>query len=111
MDTIGFGETSSKDTLKVFKKVGFVYPGKDSFHNELGFCVKDQKLIISGKINVSEYRHDKVMLSFTKKKRYKKVFGLDESSEIEVFEESILFGYNYEVVVPKNYITLVKSAN
>lgn len=100
-------EDSRDNIVGIFKKLGFVYPGKDSFNPELGIWVKDQRLIISGKIEMGVEK-DMVVLSFFKRNRYKKVYGLDESSELEVSEERTLFGYTYQVRVPKKNITLIK---
>ncbi len=100
-------ETTQDNILGVYKKVGFVYPGKDSYKPDLGFCIKDQRLTISGKISLTLTKK-KVILTFQKKKRYKKVYGLDESSDIEIFEDRNIFGYQYEVHIPQENLTSVK---
>lgn len=100
-------EDSRDHIVGIFKKIGFVYPSKDSFNSELGIYIKDQRLIISGRIEVAIHK-DNLVLCFFKRNRYKKIYGLDESSEIEVSEESTLFGYTYQVYVPKKNITLIK---
>lgn len=100
-------DTSENKVLGVFKKVGFVYPGRQSFCPEVNFCIKDQRLTITGKIELS-LTPKKVILNFSKKKRYPKVYGLDESSDIEIFEDICIFGYQYEIHIPKENITLIK---
>lgn len=100
-------DASENKVLGVFKKVGFVYPGRQSYCPEVNFCVKDQKLTITGKIELS-LDPQKVILNFSKKKRYSKVYGLDESSDIEIFEDVEIFGYHYEIHIPRENITLIK---
>jgi hypothetical protein len=100
-------DTSVNKVLGVFKKVGFVYPGRDSYRPDLNFCIKDQKLTVTGKIKLSSTPKG-VVINFSKKKRYSKVYGLDESSDIEIFEDVSIFGYEYEIHIPRENITLIK---
>jgi hypothetical protein len=108
MDMEEYEEITQNKVLGIFKKIGFVYPSRQSFVPELGICIKDKKIIITGKIEAYN-NSDKILFSFTKKKPYSKVYGLDEeSSNIEIYEDVGLFGYRYEILVPKQSIVLAK---
>jgi hypothetical protein len=108
MDMEEYEEITRNKVLGIFKKIGFVYPSRQSFVPELGIYVKDKKLVITGKIEAYT-NDDKILFSFTKKRPYSKVYGLDEeSSNIEISEDVGLFGYRYEILVPKQNIILAK---
>lgn len=110
MDMEEYEEITQNKVLGIFKKIGFVYPSRQSYIPELGICIKDRRLVIAGKIEACA-RGDKILFSFTKKRPYNKVYGLDEeSSNIEIFEDVGLFGYRYEILVPKQNIVLAKPA-
>jgi len=102
-------EDIPKNCLGIFKKVGFVFSTPEGVIPDLGE-IKDGRIVIRGRIEVSAKDNNNFVLSFVKKNQNKEIRDLDRSPDLELYEDCGLFGYHYAIVVPRNQITLARMA-
>lgn len=88
------------------RKIGFVFSaGKSGYNDVVDLRICNKKMYIRGRITLA-HKGSEVLISFSRKTRLPRVTEVEEN--LEVTEDQELFGYKYDIKIPKNNIIILK---